>query len=337
MKPTPPSTPKSHFNSPARSSINNKNPKLDTSEEIEESSNEKQENTYEIDLVTLIPPRSCRGHTIRSYNFGSYSPSWTIGSSRPVVRPKNEGPGPSDYDTSNYKTINATAQKSLKRGQMDNKLQETSLLNTFKSQTPRSMNRTAYSMTLTTPKSVRNYRNTLTRTSRTTASSSRSKSIDHVKPDLLKENRTITSDIDYINLNDYYSDFGKKSVSIGVRKDTVFWTPTQSPHIIYDIQSTLSRTGFKIGERPKERFNSNPGPGSYSPHFDYYRTDNKKLLTMNKAVNRDVFKIDIPGTPGPGEYEVIKRPKRAPTWFKEKRITKPPNDNDESSHLSGYN
>ncbi|OHT04771.1 hypothetical protein TRFO_06217 [Tritrichomonas foetus] len=220
--------------------------------------------SFDDEEIGFVVPKPSRGHTIKLAQFGSFSPSWTIGSSRRVTRIPDDMPGPSDYDIRYNKP-----------------------------------------------------RGCLISTSRS-----------------LDSSRTLTSDLDYSD-SLYKSDFGnpKRGASIGIRKDTIFWIPTQSPPIIYDSKSTLSAKSCRIHERPPpQKPSATPGPGYYEPRV----RPTYKLLTIDRKQERDVFKNPEPNNPGPGAYQVVKLPGRAPTWFKNKRITKM-DDEEESSYGSSRN
>ena len=209
------------------------------------------------------PLKPYRGHTIRLEKFGSFSPSWTIGSSRRPARISDESPGPGEYE-------------------------------------PKYKAPTVYSWSRAPPPPVK---------------------------------RPLTLDLEYENT--YKSTFGdpKHGAKIGIRKDTVFWTPTQSPPIFYDPKSTLSRKSCRIHEWYKPRqVPQSPGPGEY----EIKNRETYKLLTMSKVKERDVFKNWEPNNPGPGAYEIVKYPRRINNWFKDRRVTKPKEESSslESSRMS---
>lgn len=327
MKPTPPKTPKHTRANISLPASENKDQEKDA---LQDENDKNDLNLDDEDNLELFAsPRSFRGHTIKLEQFGSYSPSWTIGSSRRAPRPKDEAPGPTDYDISNYNTMSSIASRTRKK-------QENNL---NRSTTSRNLNRTISKNSFTrsnlTSTAISNYSNAYS--SNTSSRSPRNNTNQSSRGDALKNYRTITSDIDFVNMNDYYSTFGdlKRSRSIGIRKDTIFWTPTQSPPVMYELNSSLSPRNIRIGKRIQEKIEEKPGPGDYDPSLDYTRVDdNKKLLTISKSSEREVFHIERNKSPGPGQYEVIKLPRKPPTWFKERRITKPPNEHDGSSYAS---
>lgn len=324
MKPSPPKTPKR-----TRANLS-----ISTTEDKNQVKGEDEQNKSNLDededITNFVSPRSYRGHTIKLERFGSSSPSWTIGSSRHEARPKDTIPGPTEYDVSDYNTISSIAARSQKK-------QRSNLNDSASSRMlSRTLSKNSYARNSFTSTNRSNFGTIYSRNA--SPRSPRNKTIkDNNDNDILKSNRTITSNIDFYNMNDYYSTFGnlKRSRSIGVRKDTIFWTPTQSPPVMYELNTSLSPRNIKIGEKIHSKIEDKPGPGTYNPTLDYTRVDdNKKLLTISKSSEREVFHVEKNGSPGPGEYEVIKRPRKPPTWFKERRVTKPSNERDGSSYAS---
>lgn len=317
MKPSPPKTPKH-----SKANISSNTPIKD--QQKVETQNDGEHNDLNLeeddDLLIFSSPRSFRGHTIKIDKFGSATPSWTIGSSRQEPRQREISPGPTEYDISDYNTVSSIVTRNQKKKN-----------NLSSPASTRTLNRNSFRRNNLLPTSRSNFgTNASLRSPRNNMNSNK-------KEDILKDNRTITSNIDLYNLNDYYSTFGnlKRSRSIGIRKDTVFWTPTQSPPVIYELNTTLSPRNIRIGKRIYNKVEEKLGPGTYDPSYELTRiNDNQKLLTISKSSEREVFHIEKNGSPGPGEYEVIKRPRKAPTWFKERRVTKPPNERDESSYAS---
>ena len=128
--------------------------------------------------------------------------------------------------------------------------------------------------------------------------------------------RTLTSNIETPNLrgNDRY----KLKPTIGTRKDTFFFYPTDSPGKIYTSQrSTLSPHGYRIATRYKDPENKVPGPGAYSPRDE----QPVRLATIDRSRSREIFVPAEPDVPGPGAYDIEQSPRRK-NWYSDKRITK---------------
>lgn len=132
--------------------------------------------------------------------------------------------------------------------------------------------------------------------------------------------RTVTSNIDY---GDVPRDPVMRPVTIGSRKKTYFYIPTDGAPRLFDppkFESSQKR-GPTIGKKIPWKPNDNPGPGAYSPRD----LRSPKLATVAKATDKKVTRAS--GTPGPGQYTI--RAEEKPKWFMSIRPIKKPCYDDE--------
>lgn len=130
--------------------------------------------------------------------------------------------------------------------------------------------------------------------------------------------RTVTSDIDIPNIRAYPAN---RPVTVGTRSTTYFYIPTDGAGNYIKEKSTLSPRAHRIALRIEEKPNGNPGPGAYSPDY----SQKPKMTTIDRTLNRDVFKPAEPDIPGPGSYNLRPRIKTH-RWFRNRRVTKMDSD-----------
>ena len=103
---------------------------------------------------------------------------------------------------------------------------------------------------------------------------------------------TITSNIVIPNIRLFPA---VKPMTIGRRKDLVFYPIPDSPPPSYLPPSTLTKRGHKIVNRSVSRKNTNPGPGDYTPRFQVHIPSTTLPKTSRRVRHME------PG-PGPCDY-----------------------------------
>lgn len=130
--------------------------------------------------------------------------------------------------------------------------------------------------------------------------------------------RTVTSNIDY---GEVPRDPVFRPMTIGSRKKTYFYIPTDGSPKLFDLPKDTVIRGPTIGKKIPWKPNDNPGPGAYSPRD----LRSPKLVTVAKATEKPLTRSS--GTPGPGAYSP--RAEQKPKWFMSIRPLKKPLYDDE--------
>jgi hypothetical protein len=123
-----------------------------------------------------------------------------------------------------------------------------------------------------------------------------------ISPRTVYSNRTVTSDADLPDVRVYPV---KRRKTIGERKSTHFYEPTEGADHFFNLRSDLSK-GVRIRRRHREPRNQLPGPGEYSPEWP----QTPLLTTVGKARDRTLWKIRE--GPSPADYTIREPP--TPKW-----------------------
>jgi hypothetical protein len=124
-----------------------------------------------------------------------------------------------------------------------------------------------------------------------------------MSPRPIYSDSTITSSIDTPDIRVYPTNPRK---TIGIRKQTIFYEPTDSPGHFFNFKSDGLSKGLRIGRRFSRRGEDLPGPGEYSPAWP----QTPRLTTVSKARDRTLWKIRE--GPSPADYTIAEP--STPKW-----------------------
>jgi hypothetical protein len=124
-----------------------------------------------------------------------------------------------------------------------------------------------------------------------------------MSPRIVRSDRTVTSDIDVPDVRVYPATPRK---TIGPRKETYFYDPTDAPDHFFNPASDTFSKGVRIRSRSPEKADRLPGPSDYSPAWP----QTPRLATVCKARDRTLWKIHE----GPSAADYTIRMPPTPTW-----------------------